>query len=581
MTSCRFLAALALAAALQQGAGQTYRTSWWWRCDHTPAWSGTQALNGKYLTTNNGAHAVAVRGYDDDGWKYRVIVGVALEDTSTQHIRTLEYDDLSAAAHRTTPYDDGYWNNGTRNACVAITGPNGNKHVACAQTGIYWKQVWSASDAFLVHMSPWNDYRYHSGEISHESYLAYVTAQTQTSGEDEWVYVAYVDVVQQGQSPLYSLYLSRSSDDGVNWLDNVQVHYSNALFESPSLGVSGTSDLYLAYYRDYDGHIYFDKSTNNGTDWLNDPMDLTEFDDAVERPCLAADGDDVFVCWTQEDAEKGIVGICYRWSTDGGNTWTPDLGSDPKWVNFPATGEDREYRTANTAMLRVNIGGYDLPAILLACESYFYGDGINPEATQPVTWWAYFDGASWRWNPTSYVKLRYRAMANDDCRVNPAVAATADSHDTVAVCVWSDTSAPPYCQPISRQLWRATARWYRRELPPAPVYGGPGRNVALKPNGSCRFAYPHGPYVVAGPITRRYPVPGLVDDGRDPALACDVGGNSWVSYVRADTVWCLMGESDFKVVFAGSSTARPGQPSVACYPNQVDGGYVGAVVFPV
>ena len=35
------------------------------------------------------------------------------------------------------------------------------------------------------------------------------------------------------------------------------------------------------------------------------------------------------------------------------------------------------------------------------------------------------------------------------------------------------------------------------------------------------------------------------------------------------------------MVFAGSSSAVPAQPSIVCYPGQASGAYVGAVTFPV
>lgn len=73
----------------------------------------------------------------------------------------------------------------------------------------------------------------------------------------------------------------------------------------------------------------------------------------------------------------------------------------------------------------------------------------------------------------------------------------------------------------------------------------------------------------------------MVDVGWGSELTLDGDDTPWVAYVRDDTVWYVDGGGVPRVVFCGSSTARPGQPSIVCYPNQANGVYVGSVAFCV
>lgn len=69
-------------------------------------------------------------------------------------------------------------------------------------------------------------------------------------------------------------------------------------------------------YRDGSGDIYYQRSTDNGTNWGSDAR-LTAVGDSSETPAVAAAGQMVHVVW----ANNTDLQVRYRRSTDGGANW--------------------------------------------------------------------------------------------------------------------------------------------------------------------------------------------------------------------------------------------------------------------
>ncbi len=99
--------------------------------------------------------------------------------------------------------------------------------------------------------------------------------------------------------------------------------------------------------------------------------------------------------------------------------------------------------------------------------------------------------------------------------------------------------------------------------------------------GVMHYAGATWPYFAAGEVIGGWPVYCMAGTGDAPALAVDGGGWRWIAYIDSDTLWVYDGENEPMLVFAGNGAAVPGQPSIACYPNPANNGYVANVVFAV
>lgn len=128
-----------------------------------------------------------------------------------------------------------------------------------------------------------------------------------------------------GSSEIYHV---RSLDGGDTWSGEHRVTPADdSASRFPSVATSG--DVVHIAWMDFvgDDTIHYARSINGGANWservLSNPtVDLTATNDA---PSLVANGNDVYLSWTDGAAADGIHGVHFRRSTDGGVNWGPDL----------------------------------------------------------------------------------------------------------------------------------------------------------------------------------------------------------------------------------------------------------------
>jgi hypothetical protein len=131
------------------------------------------------------------------------------------------------------------------------------------------------------------------------------------------------------------IYYKRSTDNGMTWGFDTRLTNDYAVSWVPCVGASG-SDVYIVWYdnRDGNGEIYFKRSTDDGLSWEDDTR-LTDNSGDSRFPNLAVSGKSLFVVWV--DNSDGNEEIYYKYSTDGGENWEPDirLTDDPAVSNYP------------------------------------------------------------------------------------------------------------------------------------------------------------------------------------------------------------------------------------------------------
>ncbi|MBN2464240.1 hypothetical protein JXD38_01260, partial [candidate division WOR-3 bacterium] len=388
-----------------------------------------------------------------------------------------------------------------------------------------------------------------------------------------------------------------TTDGGANWpsgdthfivrIDTVQ---KDTWWRRPSLAtddLSGDSNVYLAYESTWTNgqavsRIVFRRSTDWGRYW-------SQYVTAMglgEGPCVAAVGHFVFVSWSRNiggDKRR----ILYRHSTDCGVTWVQGY-NHPDTVPF-------DVRTQNCRYDFNNVAAVPLPdsqkGVLVVARVRFPFNGVDS-----TRWWT-TRGMFARFGSGTVYWQKLMPLCTDFVHnvlidpLNPSIAAiTADglgnlpppveSADAVATCVMSTPAF--YRQPLGygHHIRKANGYYADRSYDPAPG-ANTARLLALEADGTKHYGCASWPYIATGQVFDGVPIYDFGATGKMPVLAPDADGFRWVAYVERDTLWCRHGYGDPAVVYAGSNSAVPGQPSMVSYPDQASSCYVSAVAFAV
>ncbi len=142
--------------------------------------------------------------------------------------------------------------------------------------------------------------------------------------------------------------LRYSMDAGNTWSDVILMPHISDGFNSadPTLTFSRNGRVYLAYI-DFDqtsstGYVLLTESNDGGATWTF-PRIVVSHDEAddypIDRPWISSNGDTLYIT-TIETAILGATApyhVFFKYSTDGGNTWSPllsigDSSYPPGWV---------------------------------------------------------------------------------------------------------------------------------------------------------------------------------------------------------------------------------------------------------
>ena len=120
---------------------------------------------------------------------------------------------------------------------------------------------------------------------------------------------------------LTSCFLSLASNLSAQsgWSEDQRLVFMQGAGWYPRAACSGDT-IHLVWWQAYIAHdeIFYKRSTDAGVTWEEDVMLSIEDDRSSVLPWIAVNGNYVHVVWQQHD-----VGICYRKSSDVGNSWLP------------------------------------------------------------------------------------------------------------------------------------------------------------------------------------------------------------------------------------------------------------------
>lgn len=158
-----------------------------------------------------------------------------------------------------------------------------------------------------------------------------------TSFNNAWSIAAKGDTVHavwfdtRHVRPNYEIYYRRSQDGGANWEPETRLTNDTCYSGYSSVAVSG-QNVHIVWFDNRSGNedIYYKRSTDAGTTWGPDTQ-LTTSPVIQDFPSVAVWWSDIHVVFSDE--RNGNWEIYYMRSTDGGDTWEPEtrLTDDPAW----------------------------------------------------------------------------------------------------------------------------------------------------------------------------------------------------------------------------------------------------------
>ncbi|MCX6841930.1 MAG: T9SS type A sorting domain-containing protein [candidate division WOR-3 bacterium] len=582
---------LALALILSAGAAMAANI---WRWDAlTPLVQEQVHGRRTYLTSNSGGFAVGMTEYDNDGKKTWVSILAQRhhphtpEDPDEDTIYAYEYTDMGFNGNSWSwtkmPYHPGHpytdfpfpaeFQNRPTNAQVALN-PYRKMWYGVKRFDEVSKTFANVALTLIEQERDWRHL-----QLADENNEDTMTAGVILGLDQE--NIVSTEKYHPDEFNSWSLSSRYSLDGGLNWPGLNTEYYCRAAQEDdngpfeithPSLAANiGTGRRFLAYDDNYASpHGIVLKYTDYTGSW---PVEnATTFSDGShdqKEPCIAAIGvwNFVFACWTLDNS------IVYSYSESNGNIGRWSSPASIPWVGSsnPRSSFDQPNVTAVTCD--------GCPGVLLVCREK-RSNPSSPGVTYASrgTFGILRDG-TWYWSPQPPLV----SVGNDS--LNPSIASCTLSigHNNGYPYACYVASIPWSLGPNSngRNIWRRGA-FYGPAADAVAVKANTARQLAKDTNGALHYAGTNGPYYLAGDILDDLPWYTVAGNGLQPALAVDGDGNNWVTFRDGDSLFCHCGgEPAPRLVFAGSSSAVPGQPSIICYSEAATAGYVGSVVFPV
>ncbi len=161
--------------------------------------------------------------------------------------------------------------------------------------------------------------------------LTYDTASSFTTYNNAWCIASYGVTVHAVWNDYrdgnLEIYYKRSLNNGFNWGSDVRLTNNSAVSMSPSVATS-SSCVYIVWQDNRDGNneVYFKYSTDGGTTWSSDTRLTNNSLDSGE-PSISVSETTLHIVWKEN--RDGNYEVYYKHSTDGGISW----GADTRLTN--------------------------------------------------------------------------------------------------------------------------------------------------------------------------------------------------------------------------------------------------------
>lgn len=141
------------------------------------------------------------------------------------------------------------------------------------------------------------------------------------------IYVSYL--FDQSDQSLYNMFLRRSTDNGTNWSQGIEVPGTSNVFLFHNMVLDSSGNIYVVWTSSgFPEGIYFNRSNNNGTGWMNAVRvyDSQSFPKGEGEPCITVDqAGNLYVVFEEYLGDVDSVSVKTTGSTDNGLNWSPPV----------------------------------------------------------------------------------------------------------------------------------------------------------------------------------------------------------------------------------------------------------------
>jgi hypothetical protein len=123
----------------------------------------------------------------------------------------------------------------------------------------------------------------------------------------------------------FDVSFNRSLDNGTNWLPaSVRLDSGNTTSDAPQIAAAGSTvcAVWTEHGPNNTSNVHFNRSLDGGTTWLPAPVPLGPGLASGLRPSLALVGSTVYVAW-EGDVSAAARDVYFNRSLDAGTTWLP------------------------------------------------------------------------------------------------------------------------------------------------------------------------------------------------------------------------------------------------------------------
>jgi len=195
-----------------------------------------------------------------------------------------------------------------------------------------------------------------------------------TSTNNAWCIAASKDTAYAvWRTSNYEVWFARSTDDTETWGDCVELSVSGEN-SSPSIATVNDTVVHVVWRRDSSSHyyLYYNNSFDKGETWGTAKNIADGTNQIKDTPCIRATGSYVYVVWTENDD------IYFDRSTNNGTNWNTDQN-----ISNVSGSDDASYPSMSTAEQNVDVVWEHYDNGKTDCEIYHRR---NTSYGAPLSW---------------------------------------------------------------------------------------------------------------------------------------------------------------------------------------------------
>lgn len=136
------------------------------------------------------------------------------------------------------------------------------------------------------------------------------------------IYVTYLS--DQRDESLYNMFLKRSTDNGTNWDQAIEVPATSTVFLFHDMALDTAGNIYVVWTSfGYPGGIYLSRSNNNGTGWMNAVQVYDLQSSPNGKSCITVNqAGNLYAAFEEYLGDIDSISLKSTGSTDNGLNWS-------------------------------------------------------------------------------------------------------------------------------------------------------------------------------------------------------------------------------------------------------------------